>query len=47
MMRVSRGQLAVAVAEVEGGQQLADGEVAGAAEDDEVARSHGVRGGSA
>ena len=30
------GQLAVAVAQVEGGQQLADGQVAGAAEDDEV-----------
>ena len=38
------GQLPVAVALVEGGQQLADGEVAGAAEDDDVAGSE--RGGS-
>ena len=30
------GQLALAVAEVEGRQQLAEGQVAGAAEDDEV-----------
>ena len=37
------GQLAVAVAEVEGGKQLADGQVAGAAEDHEVARGHGDR----
>ena len=32
------GQLPVAVAQVEGRQQLAHGEVAGAAEDEEVAR---------
>ena len=36
------GELAVAVAEVEGGQQLADGQVAGAAEDDEVGSGDGA-----
>ncbi len=36
------GQLPVAVAEVEGGQQLADGQVAGAAEDDEVGEGDGA-----
>ena len=36
------GQLAVTVAEVEGGQQLADGQVAGAAEDDEVGGGNGL-----
>ncbi len=36
-----RRQLAVAVAEVEGGEELADGQVAGAAEDDEVAGRDG------
>ncbi len=38
------GQLPVAVAEVEGGQQLAEGEVAGAAEDGEVTRLDGGAG---
>ena len=36
------GQLAVAVAQVEGGQQLAGGQVAGAAEDDEVGGGDGA-----
>ena len=35
------GELAVAVAEVEGGEQLAEGEVSGATEDGEVARLDG------
>jgi hypothetical protein len=39
------GQLAVTVAQVQRGQQLADGEVARAAEDDEVAWvNHGAHG---
>ena len=41
-----RRQLAVAVAEVEGGEELADGQVAGAAEDDEVAGRDGSGGGA-
>ena len=35
------GQLAVAITQVEGGQQLAHGEIAGAAENQEVARGDG------
>ena len=41
-----RGQLTVAVAQVEGGQQLAGREVTGAAEDDEVGRRDGLREGT-
>ena len=39
----ARRQLAVAVAQVEGGQELADGEVAGAAEDNDVSGRDGGR----
>ena len=37
-LRDRDGQLAVAITEVQGGQQLAHGEIAGAAEYEEVAR---------
>ncbi len=38
------GELAITVAQVEGGKKLADGEIAGSAENNEVTRCHGVRG---
>ena len=38
------GELAVTVAQIERGQEFADGEIAGSAEYDEIARCHGGRG---
>ena len=44
MAGLAFGQLAIAVTEVEGGQQFTDGEVAGSAKNNEVTRCHGGRG---